>query len=366
MPEKATRYLSRVTTLPLTQPPASVCILRLATLGDVCHILPMVRTLQAEWPNTQFTWVTGTSAARLIDRLPDIECLTFDDAAPLSALRDLKQRLHGRRFDLLLHLDPRALANAIAFRVQATIKLGFDLARARRFQWLFTTHRIEPAKRQHVLDGMFGFAERLGVREKVLRWDIPLDDAARDFAQALIPDGMPTVVISPSAPQRTRIWRAEYYAQAADFVATAYGMRVVLCGGRGVHDKRLGEHIAAHMRQPCMNAIGQDTLPGLLAALERAALLLTPDSDVAHLATAVGTPVLGLYAATNSLRNGPYLSRQLCIDKYDAAARALLGRPASSVRWTTTIDREGVMDLITPDDVIKKLQSFMAQRSKRR
>jgi heptosyltransferase I len=66
------------------------------------------------------------------------------------------------------------------------------------------------------------------------------------------------------------------------------------------------------------------------------------------------------------LRDGPYLSRQLCIDKYDAAARALLGRPAQEIPWSTTIDREGVMDLITPDDVIKKLQSFMAQRSKRR
>jgi heptosyltransferase I len=73
-----------------------------------------------------------------------------------------------------------------------------------------------------------------------------------------------------------------------------------------------------------------------------------------------------LYAATNSVRDGPYLSRQLCVDKYDAAARALLGRPASDIPWSTTIDREGVMDLITPDDVIKKLQSFMAQRAKRR
>jgi heptosyltransferase I len=82
--------------------------------------------------------------------------------------------------------------------------------------------------------------------------------------------------------------------------------------------------------------------------------------------TAVGTPVLGLYAATNSIRTGPYLSRQLCVDKYDAAARALLGKAASEIPWTTKIEREGVMDLITPDDVIKKLQSFMAQRGRRK
>jgi heptosyltransferase I len=143
-------------------------------------------------------------------------------------------------------------------------------------------------------------------------------------------------------------------------------MRIVLCGGRSALEKRTGEHITAQMRQPCINAIGKDTLLELLATLERATILVSPDSGPAHMATAVGTPVLGLYAATNTLRTGPYLSRQLCVDKYDAAARALLGRPASEIPWTTKIEREGVMDLITPDDVIKKLQSFMAQRGRRK
>ncbi|MET0536029.1 MAG: ADP-heptose--LPS heptosyltransferase, partial [Steroidobacter sp.] len=48
-----------------------------------------------------------------------------------------------------------------------------------------------------------------------------------------------------------------------------------------------------------------------------------------------------------------------CIDKYDVAARRLLGRPASELPWTTKIERPGVMDLITPDDVIKKLHSLL-------
>jgi heptosyltransferase I len=338
----------------------------MSNIGDVCHALPLVRTLQQEWPQTRFSWVVGPSAARIVAAISEIECLPFDNSKGMAAARGLKRRLKARRFDLLLHLQPTLLANAAAMSIPARIKLGFDMPRARRLQWLFTTHRIERAARQHVLDSFFGFAERLGVRERLLRWDIPLSDEARDYAQHIIPDGTPTLVVSPYSPKRVRNWRAEYFAQAADFAATAYGLRVVLCGGRSAFEKRMGDHIASQMRQPCVNAIGKDTLPGLMATLERATLLLTPDSDVAHLATAVGTPVLGLYAATNSVRDGPYLSRQLCVDKYDAAARALLGRPASDLSWSTTIDREGVMDLITPDDVIKKIQSFMAQRSKRR
>jgi heptosyltransferase I len=84
------------------------------------------------------------------------------------------------------------------------------------------------------------------------------------------------------------------------------------------------------------------------------------------MATVVGTPVIGLYAATNPSRSGPYLSRQWCIDKYDAAARRFLNKPATEIPWTTKIEKPGVMDLITPDDVTKKLHSVMAALAKRR
>jgi heptosyltransferase I len=115
-----------------------------------------------------------------------------------------------------------------------------------------------------------------------------------------------------------------------------------------------------------LNTIGQDTLLEFLATLERATLLLTPDSGPAHMATAVGTPVVGLYAATNPARSGPYLSRQWCIDKYDAAARRLLGKPASDIPWTTKLEQPGVMDLITPDEVIKKLHAVLLALSRKR
>lgn len=347
-------------------PPKSVCILRLSAIGDVCHVLPMLRTLQQAWPETRFTWVIGKLEAKLLGHMPDVEFVVFDKSQGMAGLRDIRQRFKGRKFDLLMHMQLAIRASAVAAMIPARVKLGFDRTRARELQWLFTTHRIAPAERQHVIDSFFGFAERLDVRERLLRWDIPIPDAARAYAQGLIPDGGPTLVISPCSSHRLRNWRAEYYAQAADYAVTAFGMRVVLCGGRSPLEKRMGEHIAAHMQQPCVNAIGKDTLIELLATLERATLLLSPDSGPAHMATAVGTPVIGLYAATNPKRSGPYLSRQLCVDKYDEAARTLLGKPSSEIPWTTKIEREGVMDLITPDDVIKKLQSFMMQRSRGR
>lgn len=346
--------------------PRSVCILRLSAIGDVCHTLAVVRTLQQAWPDTRFTWIIGKLEAKLLAHIPDIEFIVFDKRAGWRAYAQLREQLRGRRFDVLMHMQLAIRASMLAWLIPARIKLGFDRARARELQWLFTNRRIKPQQRQHVLDGLFGFAEYFGIHERALQWDIPLPADALAYAATAIPDQQSTLVISPCSSHPLRNWRAEYYAQVADYAIERFGMRVLLCGGPSAMEQQMGAAIVARMHNTCDNLIGRDTLLQLLATLQRATVLLSPDSGPAHMATAVGTPVIGLYATANPARSGPYLSRQWCVDKYDAAARALLGKPAADIPWHTKIEREGVMDLITPADVLKKLHGVMAQRMSRR
>jgi heptosyltransferase I len=346
--------------------PDSVCILRLSAIGDTCHVLPVLRTLQRAWPQTRFTWIIGRLEAKLLGHLPDVEFIVIDKSSTLQAYRTLRAAMRGRQFDVLMHMQLALRASVLSTLVPARIKLGFDRRRARELQWLFTTHRIAPAERQHVMDSLFGFAEAFHVHEKLLRWDIPLPESALDYARRVIPAEQQTLLISPCSSHRLRNWRAEYYAQVADYAAQSLGLRVILCGGRSELERRVGEDIERQMTQPCLNTIGKDTLLEFLATLARATVLLTPDSGPAHMATTVGTPVVGLYAATNPARSGPYLSRQWCVDKYDAAARRLLDKPATSLPWTTKIERPGVMDLITPDEVNKKLHNVLLSLARRR
>ena len=340
-------------------PPDRICVLRLSALGDVCHVLPVVRTLQDTWPGTRITWVLGGLEHRLLGHIPDIEFVVFDKKAGVEGYRALRRRLAGRRFDALLHMQLALRASMAAAVIPARIKLGFDRARAREAQWLFTTHRIEARSREHVLDSLFGFTERLGVAGRSMRWDIPLPPSALDHAMRVIPDDQPTLVLSPCSSHERRNWSAERYAALADHAAARHGLRVLVCGGRSELESQYGARIAESMRHPCVNLVGTDTLPELLATLSRATVLVSPDSGPAHMATAVGTPVIGLYAATNPARTGPYLSRQWCVDRYDAAARRFLGRPAGEIPWTTKVERPGVMDLVTVDDAAERLDALM-------
>jgi heptosyltransferase I len=347
-------------------PPAEVCLLRLSAVGDACHALAVVRTLQHAWPATRFTWIIGALEHKLMRLVPEVEFISYRKRGGLGELRRLRQTLAGRRFDLLLHMQLAFRASLISTLVRAPLKIGFDRARARELQWLFTTDRIYPANNQHVLDGLFGFAEAVGVHERMLRWDVPLTPEAEAYAAGLIADSRPTLVISGCSSHVLRNWRPEFYAAVADHATKAHGMRIIVCGGPGAIERRMADAIVAAASVPVVDQVGKDTLPELLALLARADVLLTPDSGPAHMATMVGTPVIGLYAATNSARTGPYLSRAHCVDRYAEAARSFLGKEPAELAWSTKIERRGVMDLIRPADVIAKLDALMRQPLRRR
>jgi heptosyltransferase I len=153
---------------------------------------------------------------------------------------------------------------------------------------------------------------------------------------------------------------AANYALVADHAAARHGLRVLICGGRSDLELEVGQRIERLMSQPCVNLVGKDTLLEFLATLQRATALLSPDSGPAHMATTVGTPVIGLYAATNPARSGPYFSREWCVDRYEAAAHRYRDRAATGLPWTTKIEEPGVMDLVTPPAVIERLDALMA------
>jgi len=345
-------------------PPQSVCLLRLSAIGDTCHAAAVLRTLQEAWPHTRFTWIIGKLEAKLMTAiLPSVEFITFDKRAMIGELKRLRGVLAARRFDLLLDLQLSIRASLVSTLVSATIKLGFDRERARELQWLFTNAQIAPAASEHVLDSFLGFARACGVDPGAPSWDITLPASALAYAHELIPDGRPTLVISPCSSHGARNWSAWRYASVADHAADVHGLRVILAGGRSEEEQRMGAMIeAATTTVSIVNQIGKDTLPELLGLLAKATVLLSPDSGPVHMATMVGCPVIGLYAATRTARAGPYYSREWCVDRYDDASRMIFGKPAAEIPWTAKIERPGVMDLIDVRAVTDKLDALMAQR----
>ncbi len=346
----------------LQSKPQALCVVRLSAIGDTCHALAVVRRLQDNWPDCRITWIIGRLEATLMSRIPDVDFVVFDKARGRAAVGDVLASLGDRRFDAALCMHASWRVNRLYPRLNANRRIGFDRARAKDFQWLFTNERIPAARAEHALEAMMGFATAVGAAATPLRWDLPLADGDRDFAHMQFGEARPTVVVSPLSSQRSRNyrnWPADRYAAVIRHLETVHGCRVLVTGGPSGLERDYGRELAASTG--AADLTGRTTLGQLAALLEAADLVICPDSGPAHLATAVGTPVIGLYATSNPGRTGPYLSRSLTVDRYPDAVRQFLGRDPESVRWGRRVRHPDAMDLVTIGDVTTRIDEFFTK-----
>lgn len=332
--------------------PQSLCLLRLSALGDVTHVVPLVRTLQRHWPQARLHWVIDKGGFKLLEGLHGVTFHTYDKKTGLAGMRALRAELPAAGFDALLQMQVALRANLLSAFIRARRRIGYDRGRSKDLHGLVINERIPDCPGIHVLDAIGSFCEPLGLKQTDVTWDLPVPADAHAWARAQWPaDAMRTLVISPCSSHERRNWYADRYAAVADHAA-AQGWRIVLCGGRSELERRTADAIIGAMQAPALDLVGKDTLKQLPALLARADLVMTPDSGPMHIANAMGSAVLGLHAASNPLRSGPYSSVRYCVDRYDAAARRYKGRPASALKWGTKIEHDGVMALITVDDAI--------------
>ena len=120
-------------------------------------------------------------------------------------------------------------------------------------------------------------------------------------------------------------------------------------------EKELGELIVAACPSPVVNLIGKTSLKQLLALLKQAAVVVAPDTGPAHMATTVGTPVIGLYGASNPKRAAPYLSQPYVVSTYESNLQVLLGTDIEKAPWGTQIKDPKAMASISLESVKRML-----------
>ncbi len=337
-----------------------MCLLRLSALGDVTHVVPLVRTLQAARPDTPIHWIIDKAGHKLLDGLPGVTFHAYDKKSGMAGVKELRRQLPPGRFEALLQMQVAFRANLLSAFIPAERRIGYDRSRSKDLHGLFINERIPDRPGIHVLDAIGSFCEPLGLRQAEVSWDLAVPQSAYGWAAAQWQDdGRPVLMISPCSSHVRRNWYADRYAAVANHAAQR-GWRVVLCGGRSELERSMADAIQAQLHTPALDLVGKDTLKQLPALLARANLVMTPDSGPMHIANAMGAKVLGLHAASNPNRSGPYSDRRYCVDRYDDAARKYLAKQAADLKWGTKIEFDDVMELITVEDGIAAFERYVA------
>jgi len=349
--------------LPLNKTYKKICILRLSAIGDVTHVLPVLRSIQQQWPETEITWICGKFEYKFLKVINDVRFIVFDKKNGLKEYRKLWSSLKNEHFDVLLHMQVAARANIASLGIKAKVRLGWDKARSRDFHQVFINKRIQQVEQQHQVQGFLSFSRSLGLQVDTPVWNVPVTDDAILFAEKYIEKDKPVLLISACSSHKLRNWVADRYAKLADYAISQYGMQVILSGGPSELELNMAQDIQSNMQEQALNLVGKDTLEQLVGLLSKATVVVSPDSGPAHIANALAVPVIGLYACTWSKRSGPYNSLEYCIDKYEEAAEKFLNKSANDLRWGTKIEMPGVMELVMVDEVCEKLDQVMANNN---
>ncbi len=326
-----------------------VGIVMMSAVGDAVHVLPVINAIKRQAPDSRITWVLQPGPATLVrgHRALD-EIVLFDRARGWRAFLDVRNALASRTFDVVLDLQVYLKAGIVTGWTRSPVKLGFDRARARDGNWLFTTDRIPPHPvGQHVQDQYFEFLDALGVSHDPVEWDIgpwPGEREAQAAFYSQLSRPAAGIVVATSKPEKD--WDPYRWADIARALDAEFDLQPILVGGTSPRERRAAAIVQE--RAPMTRSALGSGLRALVGILDGAALVLSPDTGPLHIAVALNRPVIGLYGYTNPKRTGPYRRfHDLLIDAY--------GDPGENYPVSMET-RSGRMGRIQVSDVLAKIE----------
>ena len=333
-----------------------VGVVMMSAVGDAVHVLPLLTALKRHAPTSRVTWVLQPGAASLVRGHWAVdEIIPFDRAKGWRAYPEVRRALRSRPLDVVIALQVYFKAGIVTSFTRAPVKLGFDRARARDANWLFTTDRIPPHEGQHVQDQYFEFLDALGVPHGEPVWDLgpwPEERAWQHEFLAKYDRPIAPIVVATSKPEKD--WMPERWAEVCDALWSDFGLQPVLVGGKSPRELAAEKQILDQARVKVSSALGSG-LRKLVGILDGAALVLSPDTGPLHMTVALNRPVISLMGYTNPKRVGPYRRfHDLLIDAY--------GEPGEDYPISME-NRKGRMERITVRDVLDKVERWRSAYS---
>jgi lipopolysaccharide heptosyltransferase I len=288
-----------------------ILLIKLSSVGDVVHAVPVLAGLRRRFPEARIDWLIRPDCADLVRCHPALSgVVPFPRraAGPWDHGEQLLESVRAvrrARYDLVVDLHGQLRSGLYALASRAPVRLGY--AGWREGACFAYTHRVaEPTRERHAIERYLWFGERLGFPpgepELALRLPPETDAAAEQLLASRGLLGRGLAILAPGTVWQTKRWGAAGFAAVIRHLA-AQGLVVLLAGA--ARDRPQAAAVAAL----CPEAVDLtgETSVGLLAALiARARLCVTNDSGPMHIAVALGTPVVSVFGPTNPVRTGPY------------------------------------------------------------
>jgi len=304
-------------------------IVRLGALGDIVHAIPVAAALRHAFPAARIDWLVSAKHRAILDVVPVIDRrLVINDRGDasggtslLAAIRELRQS----RYDVAIDLQGLIKSAVLARSSGAARVIGFSAGYAREgLARLFYTEAVDPGRggsfdageTRHVVELNLLLLGPLGVT--VARPEFPIEPVDSDVARwASEHSNGRYALVNPGAAWPNKRWPPSRLAAVASALRDRHALTSIVLWGRG--EETLAQEVVAGSHGAALFS-PKTTISDLVALARGAQLMISGDTGPTHIASAVGTPLVGLYGPTRPARNGPLSPLDVAVSR-DAICR---------------------------------------------
>jgi len=344
--------------------PEKITVLRLSAIGDVLMLLPAVRLLKKTFPETQIDWLIDKPIASLLSEVSEINVVPIKKPRSIGDYWQLNRQWQKKNTGQLISFQTSIVSNLVMKLLPADHRFGFGKPYSREGHHLLVDTAYALPKNRHQVEIFFALAQKfagltgaISISAEDLK--LPVNVIDTNWAKEQLKSNQQWIAINPMASTQEKTWTTENYITLIDKLQKKHpDTQIVLTGGPSETEQQLSQLIQAKTRSNCLNLVGKTTLTQLAAILQQVDLLIAPDTGPLHLANAVATPVIGLYAVTRPEYIGPYNQQHNCINIYPQSAEQFMQSSADQLPWQKKIPSLDAIHLISVQQVLDKIDTL--------
>ena len=327
-----------------------ILIIRLAPLGETVLTTPVIRALRQHFREAYIAYMVAPTREDLVSANPHLnEVLTYHASVP-----KLIYQIARRKFQMVLVLQPTFRLVLHTFLARIPFRVGFETnAAGKRLLNLAVPNNTAQHETQRYLDVIRALDVEVIADEPEVFVDTAGMAWVNNFLEKReLDDSKPIIGLNPGAATTYRRWHAANFAVLGDRLHEAYEAHIVIT--TGPREGKLADQIAEQMVYSPL-IVSQATPMQLAALLQRCRLYISNDTGPMHLSTAVKTPTVALFGASNLIQWAPPWDKHAVLARKDCPFLKTL----SSKAWDAHPDRAREnLAAITPDAVMATVEKL--------
>jgi heptosyltransferase-1 len=325
-------------------------IVRLGSLGDVIHGIPVAAALRAADPRGQIDWMIDPRYMPLLDLVTCVDRGVPTDPRMFArggqrsqffhTLRGLRQT----RYDAVIDLQGLLKSAVLSRAVRARRTIGFPRRHLREpLARLFYTDAPDPGGKPHVIFKNLALLAALQIHDQDVRFPIatPRTATVESVLGRFGPDGF--MIINPGAAWPNKQWPPERFGRLAAAIHRQFGWRALVLWGPG--EQSLAAAVAAASADAA-EVSPPTTIIDLFGIARGARLMVSGDTGPLHIAGALGTPIVALFGPTQPERNGPWDAHDVSVSRVKECICLYERRCRRTTPCINDISIEEVLDAI--------------------